>query len=113
MADPTITGKTGTPAVNGSGGGGGDDGLNEFVDADPQDTEAVRAIIRSEMGELVNELGMPRGPRVQRVDSLFSLLIAYSPISPAQVAGSPSRNGKRPGVINPLPSDGFANPDLV
>src|SRR5262249_21693838 len=36
--------------------------------ADPQEVEARRAIVRSEVTELVNELGVEGGPRVQRVD---------------------------------------------
>lgn len=43
--------------------------------ADTQNTEAVRSIVRTEIIELVNELGTQGGPRVQRVDSLFQLLI--------------------------------------
>ncbi|MBN3878094.1 hypothetical protein [Nostoc sp. JL23] len=43
--------------------------------ADRQNMEAMRAIIRTEMIELVNELGASGGPRVQRVDNLFQVLI--------------------------------------
>jgi hypothetical protein len=43
--------------------------------ADDQNREAVRSIVRTEIIELVNEFGVPQGPRVQRVDSLFRLLI--------------------------------------
>jgi hypothetical protein len=46
--------------------------------ADPQDMEAIRAIIRPELTELVNELGAEGGPRVQRVDSIFRLLLKYN-----------------------------------
>lgn len=42
---------------------------------DEQNQEAARAIIRTEIVELVNEMGVHQGPRVQRVDSLFELLI--------------------------------------
>jgi hypothetical protein len=45
------------------------------VAADEQDVEAMRAIIRSELTEIVNELGLPGGPRVQKVDNYFWLLI--------------------------------------
>jgi hypothetical protein len=41
---------------------------------DEQEVEAVRSIIRSEFVELVDELGVEGGPRVQRVDDLFALL---------------------------------------
>lgn len=43
--------------------------------ADEQNRDAVRSIVRTEIIELVNEFGVPQGPRVQRVDSLFQLLI--------------------------------------
>lgn len=43
--------------------------------ADPQDTEAIRAIIRSELTELVAELGVEGGPRISRVDDLLDLLL--------------------------------------
>lgn len=47
--------------------------LNAVVD--PQNMEAARSIFRTEVVELVNELGTQGGPRAQRVDSLFHLLI--------------------------------------
>jgi hypothetical protein len=57
--------------------------------ADPEDTEAARAIIRSELTELVNELGVEGGPRVQRVDALFEQLRGPdgTPFDPELVQG--------------------------
>jgi len=49
--------------------------------ADPEDMEATRAIIQTEFTTLVNELAWPDGPRVQRVDSLFSQLLGPTPIA--------------------------------
>jgi hypothetical protein len=46
--------------------------------ADLQDTEAIRTIVRAELGELVDELAVEGGPRVQRVDELFVLLLGPS-----------------------------------
>src|SRR6266851_162440 len=43
-------------------------------DFDAEDCESVRAIVRSEISEIVNELGLEGGPRVSRVDQLFDLL---------------------------------------
>jgi 5-hydroxyisourate hydrolase-like protein (transthyretin family) len=43
--------------------------------ADPQDTDAIRSIIRSELTDLVAELGVEGGPRVSRVDDLLDLLL--------------------------------------
>jgi len=48
------------------------------ADADPQNTEAIRAIVRSGLTELVNELGIEGGPRVLRVDDLFRQLSGYT-----------------------------------
>lgn len=48
-------------------------------DADPGDMEAMRSIIGQELPQLVAELGQPAGPRVQRVDSIFKLLIGAHP----------------------------------
>lgn len=56
------------------------DGLTPLrPDADMADVEAMRSIIRPELNGLVNELGQPGGPRVQRVDNLFKLLIGAHP----------------------------------
>ena len=56
------------------------DGLKPLrSDADTEDTEATRAIVRAELTELVNELGAEGGPRVQRVDTLFELLLGPEP----------------------------------
>ncbi|MBW4568519.1 MAG: hypothetical protein KME31_10960 [Tolypothrix carrinoi HA7290-LM1] len=43
--------------------------------ADPQNMEAVRSVVRTQIVELINELGTQGGPRTQRVDSLFQLLV--------------------------------------
>ncbi len=50
--------------------------------ADPENVEAQRAIVRSDLTELVNELGVQGGPRVQRVDSLFMALLKLGPSDP-------------------------------
>lgn len=51
--------------------------------ADQQNRDAVRSIVRTELIELVNEFGLPRGPRTQRVDSLFRVLLGSE--DPAQL----------------------------
>jgi hypothetical protein len=40
----------------------------------PQDLEAMRTVITTELNELVSELALSGGPRIQRVDELFGLL---------------------------------------
>jgi protocatechuate 3,4-dioxygenase beta subunit len=48
-------------------------------DADREDVEANRAIVESLIQELVSELGMEGGPRVQRVDAIFEALLGENP----------------------------------
>lgn len=51
-------------------------GLNPLKpSADRENMEATRAIIRTEMQELLAELGARGGPRILRVDNLFQLLL--------------------------------------
>ncbi len=58
------------------------------ADADSENNDATRAIVRSGLTELVNELGIEGGPRVPRVDSLFRQLLGNAPSSnPEQVQG--------------------------
>ena len=48
------------------------DGLTPLrPDANLPDVESMRGIVRSELVDLVNEVGMEGGPRVQRVEDLF------------------------------------------
>ncbi|MBD2578462.1 hypothetical protein [Oscillatoria sp. FACHB-1406] len=64
--------------------------LNAVVD--PQNMEAARAIFRTEVVELVNELGTQGGPRAQRVDSLFQMLIGnVGPEDPYEIVGGQMR----------------------
>jgi hypothetical protein len=41
----------------------------------PQDLETIRTVVAAEFNELVSELGLAGGPRLQRVDELFDLLL--------------------------------------
>jgi len=52
------------------------------TDADPQDCEAFRGLVRDSVRRIVMELGREGGPRVPLVDSAFSVLTGYRP-SPA------------------------------
>jgi hypothetical protein len=42
---------------------------------EPQDLETIRGVVSTELQELVNELALAGGPRIQRVDELFRLLV--------------------------------------
>lgn len=46
--------------------------------ADPEEFAAFKAIVRSEITELVNELGVEGGPRVRRVDTYFDSLLGLN-----------------------------------
>ena len=43
-------------------------------DADPEDCEAYRILVRDSVNQVVSELGMPGGPRVELIDSAFAVL---------------------------------------
>ncbi len=42
---------------------------------EPQDLETIRSVVGTELQELVTELSLEGGPRIQRVDELFRLLL--------------------------------------
>jgi hypothetical protein len=42
---------------------------------EPQDLETIRTVVATEFQELVSELALEGGPRIQRVDELFRLLL--------------------------------------
>ena len=44
---------------------------------DDEDAEAIKAIVRSRVSEIVDELSIEGGPRTQRVDELFERLTGY------------------------------------
>lgn len=56
-----------------------------------QDLESIRTIVSTELQELVTELALEGGPRIQRVDELFALLLGASRndvnLDPDQVDG--------------------------
>jgi hypothetical protein len=55
------------------------DGLYALrIDADPQDVQALKAIVKSQMTELVGELGMLGGPRISRVNQYFLMLLGIT-----------------------------------
>jgi hypothetical protein len=61
--------------------------------ADPEVVSALREILRSEMTELVGELGLLGGPRVSRVNQYFSFLLGWTapsigPTDPDQITGT-------------------------
>lgn len=70
------------------------DGLYSLSpDADPEDCEALREIVRSEMAELIEEFGAVGGPRVQRVNECFRVLLGRDPADSGPVAFNPDQIG--------------------
>ena len=70
------------------------------TDADPQDCEAYRGLVRESVRRIVMELGREGGPRVPLVNSAFSVLTGYQP----SVATPPPTTTKPPGfTAGPVP----------
>jgi hypothetical protein len=57
-------------------------------EADPELTDAARAIVRNKLTEVVNELGVEGGPRIARVDDLFKSLLEEN-VTDEEGANSP------------------------
>jgi hypothetical protein len=77
------------------------DGLTPLLpDPDYDDIEAMRTIVRDELNQLVGEFGQVAGPRVQRVDSIFKLLIGPKAHyhNPVNVQGHIGQLGDRLGM---------------
>ncbi len=70
------------------------DGLYPLgVNVPLEDIESIKSIVRAEVIELVSELGIVGGPRVQRVDELFRLLIGVGPGQTPQSSAEDLRKG--------------------
>ena len=101
------------------------DGLYPLdVEADAPDVEALKAIIRTQVNELVGELGLAGGPRVTRVNQIFSLLLdppfahvpPALPLPPGQIETEPDYVGGQLGALRDLTglwSVVIANPSLA
>lgn len=64
------------------------DGLTTLrSDGDLDDMEAYRVIVRNSVQSLVDEMGLPGGPRVAMVDSYFAGLVGRGDTSPDKVTG--------------------------
>jgi hypothetical protein len=76
------------------------DGLEPLrVDFDPENVDAIRAIVRSHVDELVTELGVEGGPRVQRVDQLFAFLLGETAFEDLGVLRDPDKVGGSLGIL--------------
>jgi Carboxypeptidase regulatory-like domain len=61
------------------------------VDFDPENVNAIRAIVQTQLTELVAEIGVEGGPRVQRVDQLFGFLLGDQPFDDLNVLRDPDQ----------------------
>lgn len=72
-------------------------------DADKEKTQSIRAMVRSGLTELVGELGVGSGPRLQRVDDYFTDLLGPNPNAqfarPEGVRGQLGELAKRFGLV--------------
>jgi hypothetical protein len=76
------------------------DGLQPLrVDFDPENVNAIRAIVRTQLSELAAELGVEGGPRVQRVDQLFGFLLGDQPFGDLAVLRDPGEVEGNLGVL--------------
>jgi hypothetical protein len=69
------------------------------VDYDPENVDAIRAIVRSHLNELVTELGVEGGPRVQRVDQLFAFLLGETAFDDLGLLRDPDKVGGSLGIL--------------
>jgi hypothetical protein len=69
------------------------------VDYDPENVDAIRAIVRSHLNELVTELGVEGGPRVQRVDQLFAFLLGETAFDDLGLLRDPDKAGGSLGIL--------------
>lgn len=81
------------------------DGLTPLrMDADPQDTESYRLLVRNAVERLVDELGAAGGPRVQMVDLYFAGLTGDrrpgNAVTADTVAGQLGTLRERFGLVN-------------
>jgi hypothetical protein len=76
------------------------DGLKPLrVDFDPENVDAIRAIVQTELTELAEELGVEGGPRVQRVDQLFGFLLGDDPFDDLDILRDPDKVQGTLGVL--------------
>ena len=78
------------------------DGLTPLrADADEQDMDAYRTIVRNGIQSLVDEMGAPGGPRVAMVDSYFNGLTGgLSAVDPDSIGGQLGALRERFGLID-------------
>ncbi|MBV9083553.1 MAG: hypothetical protein JOZ62_12815, partial [Acidobacteriaceae bacterium] len=84
-------------------------------EADAEDIAALKAIARSQLTELVRELGFAGGPRVSRVNQYFQMLITSGAFPPAAggLVTDPDQIGGTLGTLRDLLGLNFTEQDFV
>jgi hypothetical protein len=88
-------------------------------EADPEDVKALKAVVKSQLLELVNELGFLSGPRVSRVNQYFGLLLIDAdqgskfPPQPGPLVVNPDQVGGTLGNLRDLFGLNFDTQDFV
>jgi hypothetical protein len=82
-------------------------------EADPEDVAALKSVARSQLTELVNELGMLGGPRVPRVNQYFGLLLLKSGTFPPLPTTDPDQIGGTLGNLRDELGLNFTTQDFV
>jgi hypothetical protein len=85
-------------------------------EADPEDVVALKAVVKSQFSELVNELAFLSGPRIARVNQYFSLLLidADTGLSfPPLQNPDPDQLGGTLGNLRDVLGLNFTNQDFV
>lgn len=84
-------------------------------EADAEDVTALKAVVKSQFTELVNELGFLSGPRIARVNQYFSLLLVDSgaPPFPALPSVDPDKINGTLGNLRDVLGLNFDTQDFV
>jgi hypothetical protein len=92
--------------------------LNPETDA--EDVEALKAVVKSQLSELVTELGFLSGPRVARVNQYFSLLLVdantapvFPPPGGTSLVADPDQIGGTLGNLREVLGLNFKDQDFV
>ncbi|HTB96997.1 MAG TPA: hypothetical protein VK716_08295 [Terracidiphilus sp.] len=97
------------------------DGLYTLVpEADTEDVAALKAVVKSQFTELVNELGFLGGPRISRVNQYFKLLMIdtdspfkFPPSPGTPLTVDPDQIGGTLGNLRDILGLSFTNQDFV
>jgi len=89
-------------------------------EADQEDVTALKAVVKSQFMELVNELGFIGGPRITRANQYFKLLLidadnpsTFPPLGGAPLVVDPDKIGGTLGNLRDVLGLNFTNQDFV